>query len=153
MEISQQQGHQSRPLGRGCRGAGTNPSPKSIISCTFYCGGVTQARVNQGCASIYTAFAAVGVRISLSHIHRYLVIYGMRAGEQIGSPLTTVGCGMSHKFSPSLVWKSWQAHGSLQFIRAVLLSTTEGSGTPLLCFGMSSSSRSPHSHIPPAPQG
>lgn len=59
-------------------------------------------------------------------IKRYLFIYGMRAGEQAGSPLTVVGCGMPHEFSLSFLWKSWQAQGSLQSISSVSLCTTEG---------------------------
>ena len=120
-------------------------------------GGVTQARVNQGCAvhlaHMHGICSTVGAYISLSHIYRYLVIYGMWAGEQTGSPLTMVGCGMPHKFSPLLLWKSWQARGSLQLISAASLCTAAGSGTSLRCFGMPWSSHSPDNHIPPSTPG
>lgn len=42
--------------------------------------------------------SSVGIYMHFYHINRYFFIRGMWAGQQTGSPLTTVGCGMPHKF-------------------------------------------------------
>jgi len=120
-------------------------------------GGVTQAGVDHGCpvhlAHKHCPSSGVGAYTYLSHIHRYLSICGMWAGEQTGSPLTTVGCGMPQEFSPLLLWKSWQARGSLQSISAVSPGTAIGSRASLRRFRQPWSSHSPDTHIPPSALG